>query len=59
MIKPRFPETPVLSFEELPDDKAVEVVAVVGNHSGLTDSQRSTDTDLESTPEPEKEEDRT
>ncbi|MEW4468431.1 flagellar biosynthesis protein FlhA [Parasphingorhabdus sp. JC815] len=29
LLKPAFPETPVLSFEELPDDKAVEVVAVV------------------------------
>jgi len=29
LLKPGFPETPVLSFEELPDDKAVEVVAVV------------------------------
>lgn len=29
LLKPSFPETPVLSFEELPDDKAVEVVAVV------------------------------
>ncbi|MEM8918299.1 MAG: flagellar biosynthesis protein FlhA [Pseudomonadota bacterium] len=30
LLKPRFPETPVLSFLELPDDKAVEVVASVG-----------------------------
>lgn len=34
LLKPRFPETPVLSFEELPDDKAVEVIAVVGGQSG-------------------------
>ncbi|MEH6758255.1 MAG: flagellar biosynthesis protein FlhA [Parasphingorhabdus sp.] len=33
LLKPRFPEAPVLSFEELPDDKAVEVVAVVGGRS--------------------------
>jgi len=33
LLKPRFPETPVLSFEELPDDKAVEVIAVVGGQS--------------------------
>lgn len=33
LLKPSFPETPVLSFEELPDDKAVEVVAVVGGQS--------------------------
>lgn len=33
LLKPSFPETPVLSFEELPDDKAVEVVAVVGRRS--------------------------
>ncbi len=30
MLRPRFPETPVLSFKELPDDKAVEVIAIVG-----------------------------
>ena len=33
LLRPRFPETPVLSFEELPDDKAVEVVAVVGGQA--------------------------
>lgn len=33
LLKPSFPETPVLSFDELPDDKAVEVVAVVGGRS--------------------------
>ncbi|QTD56486.1 flagellar biosynthesis protein FlhA [Parasphingorhabdus cellanae] len=33
ILKPSFPGTPVLSFEELPDDKAIEVVAVVGSRS--------------------------
>ena len=39
LLKPRFPETPILSFMELPDDKAVEVVASVGanDSSGLPD----------------------
>jgi len=30
ILKPTYPETPILSFEELPDDKAVEVIAVIG-----------------------------
>ncbi len=30
ILRPSFPGTPVLSFEELPDDKAIEVIAVVG-----------------------------
>ncbi|MDM7955991.1 flagellar biosynthesis protein FlhA [Blastomonas sp.] len=30
LLRPRFPDTPVLSFRELPDDKPVEVVATVG-----------------------------
>lgn len=34
LLKPNFPTTPVLSFDELPDDKAVEVVAVVGGRAG-------------------------
>ncbi len=33
LLRPHLPETPVLSFAELPDDKAVEVVAVVGGQS--------------------------
>ena len=28
--RPRFPDPPVLSFRELPDDKPVEVIATVG-----------------------------
>ena len=41
LLKPRFPETPVLSFLELPDDKAVEVVASVGTNepNSLPDPQ--------------------
>jgi flagellar biosynthesis protein FlhA len=31
LFKPHLPETPVLSFLEIPDGKGVEVVAVVGN----------------------------
>ncbi len=30
LIKPHLPETPVMSFLEIPDGKAVEVAAVVG-----------------------------
>ena len=30
LLRPRFPDTPVLSFRELPDDKPVEVIATVG-----------------------------
>src|SRR3546814_10156991 len=30
LFKPHLPETPVLSFLEIPDGKGVEVVAVVG-----------------------------
>ena len=33
LFKPHLPETPVLSFLEIPDGKAVEVVAVVGGES--------------------------
>ena len=33
LFKPHLPETPVLSFLEIPDGKGVEVVAVVGNDS--------------------------
>lgn len=41
LLKPRFPETPILSFLELPDDKAVEVVASVGTNepNSLPDPQ--------------------
>jgi flagellar biosynthesis protein FlhA len=31
LFRPHLPETPVLSFLEIPDGKPVEVVAVVGN----------------------------
>jgi flagellar biosynthesis protein FlhA len=30
LLRPHFPETPVLSFLEIPDTKAVDVIAVVG-----------------------------
>ncbi|WP_229956826.1 flagellar biosynthesis protein FlhA [Parasphingorhabdus litoris] len=43
ILKSSFPATPVLSFEELPDDKAIEVVAVVGNHSRKPASSNSFD----------------
>ena len=32
LLKPHLPETPVLSFLEIPDGKAVEVMAIVGSH---------------------------
>ena len=33
LLRPRFPDTPVLSFRELPDDKAIEVIATVGGQA--------------------------
>ncbi|MDO6416561.1 flagellar biosynthesis protein FlhA [Sphingomonas sp. BIUV-7] len=39
LLKPHLPETPVLSFLEIPDGKPVEVVAIVGSngaHNALT-----------------------
>jgi len=33
LLRPRFPDTPVLSFRELPDDKPVEVIATVGGRA--------------------------
>lgn len=30
LLRPRFPDTPVLSYRELPDEKPVEVIATVG-----------------------------
>jgi len=44
LLRPRFPETPVLSFLELPDDKAVEVIATVGGPraSNEVDHEQST-----------------
>jgi len=35
LFKPHLPETPVLSFLEIPDGKPVEVAAVVGNDQRL------------------------
>jgi flagellar biosynthesis protein FlhA len=35
LFRPHLPETPVLSFLEIPDGKPVEVVAVVGNESRI------------------------
>ncbi len=35
LFKPHLPETPVLSFLEIPDGKPVEVVAVVGGGEGV------------------------
>jgi flagellar biosynthesis protein FlhA len=34
LLRPHLPETPILSFLEIPDGKAVEVMAIVGSHSG-------------------------
>lgn len=31
LLRPRFPDTPVLSFRELPDEKPVEVIATIGS----------------------------
>jgi flagellar biosynthesis protein FlhA len=36
LLKPHLPETPVLSFLEIPDGKPVEVVAIVGAESEST-----------------------
>ncbi|MBK5264632.1 MAG: flagellar biosynthesis protein FlhA, partial [Alphaproteobacteria bacterium] len=36
LFKPHLPETPVLSFLEIPDSKSVEVVAVVGGEASAT-----------------------
>ena len=36
LFKPHLPETPVLSFLEIPDGKGVEVVAVVGGEQRPT-----------------------
>jgi flagellar biosynthesis protein FlhA len=32
LLKPHLPETPVMSFLEIPDGKPVEVMAIVGNN---------------------------
>ncbi|GAB5483078.1 MAG: flagellar biosynthesis protein FlhA [Parasphingorhabdus sp.] len=44
LLRPHLPETPVLSFEELPDDKAVEVVAVVGGRPATLPDSEPTET---------------
>jgi flagellar biosynthesis protein FlhA len=40
LFKPHLPETPVLSFLEIPDGKPVEVVAVVGNEARMNRVER-------------------
>ncbi len=40
LFKPHLPETPVLSFLEIPDGKPVEVVAVVGSEVRLSGPER-------------------
>ncbi|MBO9575128.1 MAG: flagellar biosynthesis protein FlhA [Sphingobium sp.] len=40
LFRPHLPETPVLSFLEIPDGKPVEVVAVVGNESRMHAPER-------------------
>jgi flagellar biosynthesis protein FlhA len=34
LLKPHLPETPIMSFLEIPDGKAVEVMAIVGSNQG-------------------------
>lgn len=40
LFRPHLPETPVLSFLEIPDGKPVEVAAVVGNENRISPSNR-------------------
>src|SRR5690606_20054484 len=40
LFRPHLPETPVLSFLEIPDGKPVEVVAVVGNEARMPMQER-------------------
>jgi flagellar biosynthesis protein FlhA len=40
LFRPHLPETPVLSFLEIPDGKPVEVVAVVGSEARISEPQR-------------------
>jgi len=40
LFKPHLPDTPVLSFLEIPDSKPVEVVAVVGDESRINRVER-------------------
>ncbi|HWI87256.1 MAG TPA: flagellar biosynthesis protein FlhA [Sphingomonas sp.] len=35
LLKPHLPETPIMSFLEIPDGKAVEVMAIVGSNGGV------------------------
>jgi flagellar biosynthesis protein FlhA len=35
LLKPHLPETPIMSFLEIPDGKAVEVMAIVGSNGGM------------------------
>jgi flagellar biosynthesis protein FlhA len=36
LLKPHLPETPIMSFLEIPDGKAVEVMAIVGSNGAQT-----------------------
>jgi len=40
LFRPHLPDVPVLSFLEIPDGKAVEVVAVVGNETRIHQVER-------------------
>lgn len=40
LFRPHLPETPVLSFLEIPDGKPVEVIAVVGNEARMNRVER-------------------
>jgi flagellar biosynthesis protein FlhA len=44
LLRPHLPETPVLSFLEIPDAKPVDVVAVVGRHEQLSAPQEGAGT---------------
>ncbi|WP_420140782.1 flagellar biosynthesis protein FlhA [Sphingomonas sp.] len=35
LLKPHLPETPIMSFLEIPDGKAVEVMAIIGSNAGM------------------------
>jgi flagellar biosynthesis protein FlhA len=35
LLKPHLPETPIMSFLEIPDGKAVEVMAIVGSNNAI------------------------
>jgi flagellar biosynthesis protein FlhA len=40
LFRPHLPETPVLSFLEIPDGKPVEVIAVVGGDARIAQAER-------------------